>query len=610
MARKRTWSVDPDRVYSLFDDEERAAYSAEFATGTGQISEAHQASDLLHWIVHRRSPFIQMASGIGSLLTTLEASIDGNIEFIVATSDGSEFELAFGPQIRRLAQAAARWEEQPQPQTETCLRDTQRAVAKLCAACTPTLMTRDSQLGTQIRSRAQASQDPRQQMSWNMQADMLTESNPEYSPTDAVLMQDLVTHMVPIHERLRRSFNDDPAAAHILRAVGQMLKSATTTADKASAQQSRQSPMPRPRLNAKRVAQVIQQLEDLEAALEAAKVLESTGETVIAAMALQLWKERWRIYELWLFCAICALLAKASVRVDTMKRIVDGRWTLKFSRDRAPVLSCVLGISTLEIFYQYFEAGDERGNMPDIAVRTQKTGKWLLILDPKMGRSFRKTELTSVCLRYAAAFDAPLSIVANYFPDEPSNDELHSDELPSEHRALLCHGLRPNNFSTIAGAVHSSFARAGLALPLSAAICILIDASGSMSASLEATKQLVLHVIDDAPSLGAASAWIGFFTDSPPDLRPLDQFLNNPEFPQPLGETNYETALKHGADKLENFEGVREIWLFGDGADSEGADTLADTFKQRQIRLLAWTGPSESIKSLCELTGGHFSLIT
>jgi len=605
LARKRTWSVDPDKVYTLFDDEERAAYHSEFKSTAGQIFEGHQASDLLHWIVQYRSPFIQMASGIGKLLTTLEASIKGNIEFIVATSDGAEFELAFGPQIRRLVQAAAHWEEQTEPQIETCLRDTQRAIANLCAACTPTLMQRDSQIGAHIRSRAQASQDPGQRMRADIQAGMLMESRPEYSPTDAGLMQDLVKQMEPIDQRLGRSFMDDPAAAHILTAVDRMLDSARTTADRASAQQSRQAPMPNPRLNNNRVARAVQQLEDLEAALHAAKVLESTGETVIEAMALALWKERWRIYELWLFCAICALLVKASVRVNTMNRIVNGRWTLKFSRDPSPVLSCVIGSSTLEIFYQYFEKGDEEGNMPDIAVRSQEAGKWLLILDPKMGRTYRNAELASVCLRYAAAFDAPLSIVANYFPDEPSNEEL-----ASKHRAMLCHGLRPNNFSTIAGALRSSFAGAGLALPPSAAICILIDASGSMSASLKATEQLVLRVIEAAPSLDAASAWIGFFSDSPPDLRPLDQFLNNPEFPQPLGETNYKTALMQGADKLVNCEGEREIWLFGDGVDSEGADMLAEMFTQRQIRLLAWTGPSESIESLCELTGGRFSLVT
>lgn len=65
-----------------------------------------------------------------------------------------------------------------------------------------------------------------------------------------------------------------------------------------------------------------------------------------------------------------------------------------------------------------------------------------------------------------------------------------------------------------------------------------------------------------------------------------------------------------GADKLLNFEGEREIWLFGDGVDGEGTDMLAEIFKRRQIRLLAWAGPSESIESLCELTGGRFSLVT
>lgn len=604
LTREHIWSVDPYAVFNLFDDEERVAYVNEFKSDVGQIFEGHQASDLLHWIVQYRSPFIQMASGIGNLLATLEASIKGNIEFIVATNDGAEFELAFGPQIRRLVQAATHWEEQTEPQIEKCLSAAEQAIAKLCSACKPTLMQRDSGLGAHIRTRAQSSQDPLQRIRADFQARAFMEQRPEYSPTDAGLMRDLVETMERIQLRMDRSFKDDPAAANILAAVNRMLVSARTTANRASAQQSRHSPMPEPRLNKHRIGHVVQQLEELETALNAAKALDDMSNTAIEAMALAFWKERWRIYELWLFCAICAVLVKASASVDTMNRIVDGRWNLKFSRDALPVLSCVIGTRTLEIFYQYFEDGVAGGNMPDVAVRAKEAGMWLLILDPKMGRSYTKRNLTSVCLRYAAAFDAPLSIVANYFPDEPSNDELSSKQ-----RAMLCHGLRPKNFSTIVEALRSSFASAGLSLP-SAAICILIDTSASMSASLTATEQLVLRVIDASASLDVASAWVGFFSDRPLDLRPLDQFLKTPQLPQALGGTNYKTALMQGADKLVNYEGEREIWLFGDGTNSDGVDMLAEIFEQRQIRLFAWAGPSRSIESLCELSGGCFSLVT
>jgi hypothetical protein len=58
---------------------------------------------------------------------------------------------------------------------------------------------------------------------------------------------------------------------------------------------------------------------------------------------------------------------------------------------------------------------------------------------------------------------------------------------------------------------------------------------------------------------------------------------------------------------LANHTGKREIWLFGDGESSEGIDTLTGLFDQQQIRLLAWTGPNQSIQSLCERTGGRFS---
>ena len=284
-----------------------------------------------------------------------------------------------------------------------------------------------------------------------------------------------------------------------------------------------------------------------------------------------------------------------------MNRIVDRKWTIKFSRDASPVLSCAIGSITLDIYYQYFEKGDERANMPDIAVRGRESGQWLLILDPKMGRSFTKAHLSSVCLRYAAAFRVPLCIVANYFPDEPSNDELAGND-----RAMLCHGLRPNNFSIIARAIRSSFAGVGLSLP-PIAICILVDASASTSSRHVAIQQAVLRAVNASPDLSSPSAWIGFFREKPPDLQPLDKFLSNPEFPKPDGGTDYKAGLKKGADMLAIHTGKREIWLFGDGESSEGMDTLTELFDQQQIRLLAWTGSNQSIQSLCERTGGRFS---
>ena len=314
MTIGRSFTTDPLKVLALFDDNERAAYRSEFDLDDGQLAEGHDASDLLHWIVQRRSPFIQMASGIGDLLVTLEASIKGNIEFLVATSDGEEFELAFGPQIRRVVQAAMRWAEQTTPQIRSVLEAAERAVLSLCSACKPRNITRDTPEGDQMRRMAEIQQDPHQRALYEMRANLLRRSNLEYNPIDARMMRDLVQNIEVLRTRLRRSFEDSQATADVFSSIDKMLATARTTAGRASALQSRQYPSAAPRLNDGLLMTADRQLKTFKSAMHAAKELDQVGDSVMEAMALALWKERWRIYELWLFCAVSGLLLRSSSR--------------------------------------------------------------------------------------------------------------------------------------------------------------------------------------------------------------------------------------------------------------------------------------------------------
>src|ERR1700733_12624497 len=133
MAIGKSLSASPDAAFALFDPQEQTAFLAEQGTAREALGGRFTASDLLTWIVQRSSTFLRMVTEITGLLTRIEASLQGNIEFIVTADDGKQVELAFGPQIRTLLKTAASWIDQTVPDVDTQLTALQRRVSQFCA---------------------------------------------------------------------------------------------------------------------------------------------------------------------------------------------------------------------------------------------------------------------------------------------------------------------------------------------------------------------------------------------------------------------------------------------------------------------------------------------
>jgi hypothetical protein len=98
-------------VLALLDAEEREALRAEQGDEDLAAAETYDASWLLQWLAVRRTPFVKMAAEVCGMLSSLEASLRGNISFIVLPEHGVDLTVDFRPQMRGAVATALRMSE-------------------------------------------------------------------------------------------------------------------------------------------------------------------------------------------------------------------------------------------------------------------------------------------------------------------------------------------------------------------------------------------------------------------------------------------------------------------------------------------------------------------
>jgi hypothetical protein len=262
--------------------------------------------------------------------------------------------------------------------------------------------------------------DPLKRMRLERTADLMKSYKTEVNSSDIRWLSKVRDAAVRVERRVATMLDEHARADTILTSLRRMRQEAEQAHRRIARFSSHERQPPRPRLDERRANRITRDLDEIESFVRQTKRLDEAGAEVMEAMGLSMWKERWRIYELWVLCFICLWLAARSDTIDPLGRIRDGRWTLKFTRDAKPVLACGFNGRWIDIFYQYFERGEDQANMPDIAVQERATGSWLAIVDPKMGETYRQRDMAAICLRYAQAFQAGASVIASYFPDKPS----------------------------------------------------------------------------------------------------------------------------------------------------------------------------------------------
>lgn len=583
-------SANPHTVLSLFDPDEQEAFWQDSGLTSKTLLDHRTASDLLVWIVQHRSDFILMAAEITRFLDRLEASIQGNIEFIVLNDQGVAIEVTFGRQLRQLVLAAETWVGQLTPDLQRAVSNLERSVRDFCSFAQPTSISRDSEVGAMYRRLADLG-DPQAHIR-RKKADMLRERG---AGTCAADVRELHT----LHEQLlgtRRTvaqFRDDDAGKRILMTFDRLVKDIHRKYEEFRFRKVDGRDAPRPILSG-RGPQLTKQIREVEALIRQSNQLD---QTMLEAMALALWKERWRIYELWVFCIVCAQLDRMGT-MDANDRIINGRWALKFTNDTRPAVSFAVSDIWLDVYYQYSEKGTDRANMPDIAVRVRDTGNWVAVIDPKMVKDYRTASLTEVARRYQAAFTPKLSLIASYFPAEARAEEVSTDPA-----VVIDWGLRHRS----AGLLHRSFDLALQRVGVCKIVAILVDVSASTTSVRARIKSSITATLDDQLRIDDVSSSVVTFNDRVVSHTSVADFLaglGSPDdaLPQAEGGTDFRCALDEARRLLTGRDGNREIWLFTDG-DGLGPTQVNQLGVPIHVFVPVEAQTSE-IQALCELSGG------
>ena len=599
MVASKRLSASSSAAFALFDPEEQAAFLEEVGAIRDELVERFTASDLLIWIVQHRSSFLRMAIEISELLNRIEASLKGNIEFVVSVQDGEEVDLFFGPQVRKLLLTASTWVDQTVPDFGTRVTALRREVRRFCQDARTTQMERDSSLGRQIRDLSHQHFDPLQRMRMENTADFLRQSEVEVHPDDVGLLSGICDDLSAGQRRIGDLLKGCSGAEEVLATLRRAKVEADQALHEIQGHLSRERDPPRPNLEKRRANRISRDIGEIESLARQAKRLDDTGADLMEAMGLSLWQERWRVYELWVLCLICLKLARPADAIDPMDRIQGGRWTLKFTRDEKPVLACRFGERWLDIYYQLFEQGADRANMPDIAIRDRTSGAWLAIVDPKMGESYRQRDMVEVCLRYADAFRPQATVIANYFPDVSRTDQLRTDPA-----ALVCHGLRPASTAPLGLALSGACATVGIRL-VTKVVVVLADVSSSTETIHDQITAAIEKAVRANPELDPSLSVVAPFNCGWIDHRNVEAFMAHPRLPPAAGTTDHDAAFREAVHHLESKPAPREIWLFGDGQNCHIDPAPLASEGIRIEAFISQGGLSASVRSLCEETGGR-----
>jgi hypothetical protein len=406
------------------------------------------------------------------------------------------------------------------------------------------------------------------------------------------------------------------SAAHGLRALGERLlpdsddlrsalrEMAALTATKAQEAQAMSSSdfaaAPRA-LPDWQYAGALQNLDALRSALLAGSETETARDELFDFYSLEFWKQRWRLYELWLLARIVAWLSGLGGEICDAGRIVEGRWSLKFTRDTLPVLGFAWARQRFDLYYQYFDATGERANMPDLALRHQD-GAFVFVLDPKHGESYSRKDLNEVCLRYAKAFAPAASCVMNYFPrsnpverlaDDPSCTVLYGIQPDSE--------LLPQLIAEFSNAMQAAWRRRVVA---GATIVVLLDVSASTADVREALYGQLRNALHARLFDLSPMSRVLLFGDRIMAEGTIWSFMDGTLAPSGVAQgTDFHRAF---ADAMERLDGMPsgEIWVFTDGQGDLSVEEWSVRITQAGLRLRVWeTGPSTSTSRLLELVG-------
>jgi hypothetical protein len=609
-------TIDLQAVLALLDPDEIDALHAEHGAAA---LKTHDAAWLLQWLSRRRTPFIKMASDVCTMLTSLEASIRGNIHFVVLPEQAAELSLDFGAQMRAATATALRVSALAAADLDIQgkLDVARRSVRRLLDGFQPRSVTRYDETGQLLRDLADS--DPRQRLLREIQAERFRSEEREFNPADAAGMERVASAAHRLQElgerlllgRADQSGPSSGAGAEDLRsALGKMANLTATKAREARSMRSWDHP-PAPRtLSDRQYITAQQDLDALRRALLAGSETEAASGELFDFHSLEFWKQRWRLYELWLLALIVAWLSGLGGEICDAGRIVDGRWSLKFTRDTLPVLGFAWARQRFDLYYQYFEAKGATANMPDLALK-HHGGEFVFVLDPKHGKSYDRKDLNEVCLRYADAFTPAASCVMNYFPRTDPVERLAADSS-----CTVLYGIQPDSellpvlIAEFNDAMQAAWRRQ---VATGSTIVVLFDISASTSDVRETLYGRLRSALHERLFNLSPMSRVLLFGEQILAEGTIWNYMDGTLASSGVAQgTDFNRAFAAAMDRLDG-EPSGEIWLFTDGQGQLPVEQWSGRIKQAGAGLRVWEAESSTSTSqlfeLVQAVGGeHYAI--
>lgn len=329
--------------------------------------------------------------------------------------------------------------------------------------------------------------------------------------------------------------------------------------------------------------QLLEKTQILKEELLAAFTFETKASLIYDFLNLDLWRERWRIYELWMLTHLIQLFQGLGFTADMHERVSNGLWNLKFTKDKKPVAMLRGQDVNLEVYYQLYSKDGEGGNMPDLAIK-KENGNYLIVLDPKYGESYRREELEKVGLRYANSkkFLPQLTLIHNFYAMSSYTFEIIQDRP----RCLLVSNLRPGSTATTAVDAEIVTLVPRDWLPAKMSVVLLVDISGSIQ---KVQERIVRSVEKEFQSLRSAvlpNAILMLFSDKV-DKEIL--FSEVQSIRDALNVSGGGTDLAHGLEaaieKMKEMVLPRTLLFFTDGQGDLDVASTSQKIRWTEVQL-------------------------
>ncbi|HJT56623.1 MAG TPA: vWA domain-containing protein [Ktedonobacteraceae bacterium] len=624
-AEKKSRRIKPVELLEMLDLDERKVLASEIGlTPPENLKDqafvdsiaAFSATTLLQKIVRLRSPIIEMLKEVYQFLETEEARGRTTVRAVVLPGAKDDLQLLFNSSMeeaiaialdRRIMSSSIDMLEEQIQELKDIIIDHVESIN-----------------GTHVRYQTKMSRAMRSNRMDPMGRTMARQFDKHrtvYQRDDRERVQAYAIDFSEFVEKcdrlIRESGGDDRLPTQIFKTVLRELQEGMDLIESKLQDMNAGQPNgndlgePREEINEDEWQDLLEKTQGLKEDIFASCRFQTNASLLCDFLNLDLWRERWRIYEPWMLTHLLQLFQHLGFTVDIGERVVNGLWNLKFTKDKKPVAMLRAQSVNLEVYYQLYSKEAEGGNMPDLAIK-KEDGKYLIVLDPKYGESYGREELEKVGLRYANSkkFSPQLTVIHNFYTMPSYRYEVIQDSP----RCLLVSNLRPGSTTTSAidGEIIALIPHDWL--PARKSVFLLVDVSGSIQKVQERIVQAVEKEFQKIRLVALPNSTLMLFSDRVDREIPFSEVRSIHDALNVSGAgTDLTGGISAAIEKMKAMPMPRILLIFTDGEDSFDIAFIDHIIRSAEVQLRIYEAADLDkptlLQELARISGSEYKRI-